>query len=105
MLKQPARRRAQQLTDALMAHCKQTLAPYKYPRWVEYVRANCPRQATGKIQRFKLVKYKQIRPSSRPELAQRGVETFLLQMPANRGAKVSHFAPLLLGSGRDDVSF
>ena len=41
------------LTDALMAHCKQTLAPYKYPRWIEFV-AELPKTATGKIQRFKL---------------------------------------------------
>ncbi|MEI7870741.1 MAG: benzoate-CoA ligase family protein [Alphaproteobacteria bacterium] len=41
------------LTDALMAHCKKTLAPYKYPRWVEYV-PELPKTATGKIQRFKL---------------------------------------------------
>jgi benzoate-CoA ligase family protein len=41
------------LTDALMAHCKKTLAPYKYPRWVEYV-GELPKTATGKIQRFKL---------------------------------------------------
>ncbi|WP_366915296.1 hypothetical protein [uncultured Reyranella sp.] len=36
-----------------MAHCKKTLAPYKYPRWVEYV-DELPKTATGKIQRFKL---------------------------------------------------
>ncbi|OFX02415.1 MAG: benzoate--CoA ligase [Alphaproteobacteria bacterium RIFCSPHIGHO2_12_FULL_66_14] len=41
------------LTEALMAHCKKTLAPYKYPRWVEYA-AELPKTATGKIQRFKL---------------------------------------------------
>jgi benzoate-CoA ligase family protein len=41
------------LTAALMAHCKQTLAPYKYPRWVECV-GELPKTATGKIQRFKL---------------------------------------------------
>jgi benzoate-CoA ligase family protein len=41
------------LTDELMAHCKKTLAPYKYPRWVEYV-AELPKTATGKIQRFRL---------------------------------------------------
>ena len=41
------------LTDELMAHCKKTLAPYKYPRWIEYV-AELPKTATGKIQRFKL---------------------------------------------------
>jgi benzoate-CoA ligase family protein len=41
------------LTEALMAHCKTTLAPYKYPRWIEYV-PELPKTATGKIQRFKL---------------------------------------------------
>src|SRR5215218_1456508 len=41
------------LTDELMALCKTTLAPYKYPRWVEYV-PELPKTATGKIQRFKL---------------------------------------------------
>ena len=41
------------LTDELMAHCKKTLAPYKYPRWVEYV-TELPKTATGKIQRFRL---------------------------------------------------
>ena len=43
----------QALTDELMALCKKTLAPYKYPRWVEYV-PELPKTATGKIQRFKL---------------------------------------------------
>jgi benzoate-CoA ligase family protein len=42
-----------QLTDELMALCKKTLAPYKYPRWIEYV-TEVPKTATGKIQRFKL---------------------------------------------------
>lgn len=41
------------LTDELMALCRKTLAPYKYPRWVEYV-PELPKTATGKIQRFKL---------------------------------------------------
>jgi acyl-coenzyme A synthetase/AMP-(fatty) acid ligase len=41
------------LTEELMALCKKTLAPYKYPRWIEYV-AELPKTATGKIQRFKL---------------------------------------------------
>ena len=52
VLKQPADAGAA-LTDELMAHCKKTLAPYKYPRWVEYV-PELPKTATGKIQRFKL---------------------------------------------------
>ncbi len=39
--------------DELKAHVKSALAPYKYPRWVEFV-AELPKTATGKIQRFKL---------------------------------------------------
>ncbi|MBI3196842.1 MAG: benzoate-CoA ligase family protein, partial [Rhodospirillales bacterium] len=41
------------LTEELMALCKKTLAPYKYPRWIEYV-PELPKTATGKILRFKL---------------------------------------------------
>ena len=39
--------------DDLKAHVKQHLAPYKYPRWIEFVN-ELPKTATGKIQRFKL---------------------------------------------------
>ena len=38
---------------ALQEHVKQTIAPYKYPRSVEFVDA-LPRTETGKLQRFKL---------------------------------------------------
>ncbi len=41
------------LEAELRALCKQGLAPYKYPRWIEFV-AELPKTATGKIQRFKL---------------------------------------------------
>ena len=41
------------LADALKSHVKDLLAPYKYPRWVEFV-PELPKTATGKIQRFKL---------------------------------------------------
>ena len=41
------------LSEELTALCKTTLAPYKYPRWIEYV-TELPKTATGKIQRFKL---------------------------------------------------
>ena len=41
------------LARALQEHVKTTLAPYKYPRWIEF-RAELPKTATGKIQRFKL---------------------------------------------------
>ena len=37
----------------LQEHCKTKLAPYKYPRWLEF-RRELPKTATGKIQRFKL---------------------------------------------------
>ena len=41
------------LKEALKVHVKEQLAPYKYPRWIEFV-AELPKTATGKIQRFKL---------------------------------------------------
>ena len=41
------------LTRALLEHCKGGLAPYKYPRWINFV-DDLPKTATGKIQRFKL---------------------------------------------------
>jgi benzoate-CoA ligase len=37
----------------LQEHVKAGLAPYKYPRWIEF-RRDLPKTATGKIQRFKL---------------------------------------------------
>jgi benzoate-CoA ligase len=39
--------------EDLQLHVKNALAPYKYPRWVEFV-PELPKTATGKIQRFKL---------------------------------------------------
>jgi benzoate-CoA ligase len=41
------------LAEELKRHVKSRLAPYKYPRWVEFI-AELPKTATGKIQRFKL---------------------------------------------------
>ena len=41
------------MSRALQDHVKSKLAPYKYPRWIEF-RAELPKTATGKIQRFKL---------------------------------------------------
>ena len=32
---------------------KSRIAPYKYPRWIEFV-AELPKTATGKLQRFRL---------------------------------------------------
>jgi benzoate-CoA ligase len=44
---------AQASDDDLKAHVKAKLAPYKYPRWIEFA-SELPKTATGKIQRFKL---------------------------------------------------
>jgi benzoate-CoA ligase family protein len=41
------------LARTLQDHCRQKLAAYKYPRWIEF-RRELPKTATGKIQRFKL---------------------------------------------------
>jgi benzoate-CoA ligase len=41
------------MSRALQDHVKAKLAPYKYPRWIEF-RSDLPKTATGKIQRFKL---------------------------------------------------
>jgi benzoate-CoA ligase len=42
-----------EMSRALQDHVKAKLAPYKYPRWIEF-RVDLPKTATGKIQRFKL---------------------------------------------------
>jgi acyl-coenzyme A synthetase/AMP-(fatty) acid ligase len=41
------------LAAELGEFCKRGLAPYKYPRWINFVK-ELPKTATGKIQRFKL---------------------------------------------------
>jgi benzoate-CoA ligase len=41
------------LPDALKNHVKARLAPYKYPRWIEFI-DELPKTATGKIQRHVL---------------------------------------------------
>ena len=41
------------LADALKQHVKDRLAPFKYPRWIEFM-PELPKTATGKIQRFRL---------------------------------------------------
>ena len=49
----PGREANAALTAALQQHVKDKLAPYKYPRWIEFIQ-ELPKTATGKIQRFKL---------------------------------------------------
>ena len=46
------------LAQALQDHVKQTIAPYKYPRAIEFV-TDLPRTETGKVQRFKLRQMRQ----------------------------------------------
>ena len=46
------------LAEALKSHVKDRIAPYKYPRWIEFI-ADLPKTATGKIQRYKLRKAEQ----------------------------------------------
>lgn len=41
------------LAEELKRHVKSRLAPFKYPRWVEFL-PELPKTATGKIQRFRL---------------------------------------------------
>ena len=41
------------LAEELQQHVKSRLAPYKYPRWIEFIE-ELPKTATGKIQRYKL---------------------------------------------------
>ena len=44
---------SESLKATMQQHIKDRLAPYKYPRWIEFVN-ELPKTATGKIQRFKL---------------------------------------------------
>ncbi len=47
------RQPSDELAEELRQHVKSRLAPYKYPRWIEFI-DELPKTATGKIQRFKL---------------------------------------------------
>jgi benzoate-CoA ligase len=49
----PGQGASEALKGTLQQHVKERLAPYKYPRWIEFL-PELPKTATGKIQRFKL---------------------------------------------------
>jgi len=49
----PGQAQPQGLDDMLKAFVKDSLAPFKYPRYIEFV-PELPKTATGKIQRFRL---------------------------------------------------
>jgi benzoate-CoA ligase len=44
---------SEELAETLKTHVKASIAPYQYPRWIEF-RDHLPKTATGKIQRYKL---------------------------------------------------
>jgi 2-aminobenzoate-CoA ligase len=49
----PGQRSTDEMKKALQEHVKGAIAPYKYPRVIEFV-DTLPRTETGKLQRFKL---------------------------------------------------
>jgi 2-aminobenzoate-CoA ligase len=49
----PGQEAGEAMTRLLQEHVKATLAPFKYPRRIEFV-SSLPRTETGKLQRFKL---------------------------------------------------
>ncbi len=49
----PGEESGEEMAKALQEHVKATLAPFKYPRQIEF-RDSLPRTETGKLQRFKL---------------------------------------------------
>jgi benzoate-CoA ligase len=49
----PGHARSPALAEELRQHVKSHLAPFKYPRWIEFL-PELPKTATGKIQRFRL---------------------------------------------------
>jgi 2-aminobenzoate-CoA ligase len=52
------------MTSALQIFVKREIAPYKYPRAIEYVQS-LPRTETGKLQRFRLRQLEQDRQGAR----------------------------------------
>jgi benzoate-CoA ligase family protein len=53
VLLKPEFKPSDELRSELQTHVKAKLAPYKYPRWIEFV-DDLPKTVTGKIQRFRL---------------------------------------------------
>lgn len=53
VLKDPARTDREELAGKLQEFVKQRIAPYKYPRFIEFTDV-LPKTATGKVQRYKL---------------------------------------------------
>ena len=49
----PECKRSKELATEIQNHVKQLLAPFKYPRWIEFV-DTIPKTPTGKVKRFEL---------------------------------------------------
>jgi 4-hydroxybenzoate-CoA ligase/benzoate-CoA ligase len=49
----PGHEGSDELARELIGFCREQIAGYKRPRWIEFVR-ELPKTATGKIQRFRL---------------------------------------------------
>ena len=49
----PNYKETQALVEELQQFVKKQIAPYKYPRWIDFI-SELPKTATGKIQRYKL---------------------------------------------------
>jgi 2-aminobenzoate-CoA ligase len=65
----PGHRPGGDLTRTLQEHVKAEIAPYKYPRAIEYV-DKLPRTQTGKLQRFELRRIAEHDAATEPKMAQ-----------------------------------
>ncbi|MCK6450593.1 MAG: benzoate-CoA ligase family protein [Alphaproteobacteria bacterium] len=72
------------LEEELKRHCRDGLAPYKYPRWFNFV-PELPKTATGKIQRYRL--RAAAAPAAGPERQRPGPVPTLAAIPACRCMK------------------
>jgi benzoate-CoA ligase len=75
------------LANELLEFCKNGLASYKYPRWINFV-GELPKTATGKIQRFLLRQAPSMRGDSEP--------VSRMNAPGNPGGKDDQRAVELL---------
>jgi 2-aminobenzoate-CoA ligase len=64
----PGHAAGEALAKVLQDHVKASIAPYKYPREIEFV-AVLPRTETGKLQRFRLRQQVQAEAAARPQAA------------------------------------
>ena len=85
-LRRAEARRSRRRDDELKAFVKERLAPYKYPRSIEFV-AELPKTATGKIQRFRLRERERGRRTAHRERSGRGAATSAARDPRSLGCR------------------